>query len=251
MHRGVYVVGHTALAALAREQAALLAYGDAAVLSHRSAAAIWKLGPSSPIVDVTVIGRRVRPRTGIRLHHLDALDPSEIGEQQGMKVTSPARTILDLAATADGDGLEAALSEAYALRLVTEPAIHDALERNRGRPGAGALRALLRSQEGPVITKSRAERLLRALLRKAGLPQPLGNQRLLGYSPDLLWPEQRLIVEFDGFQWHGHRAKFESDRARDATFVAHGYRVIRITWRQLMYQPYRVVANLALALAAS
>jgi very-short-patch-repair endonuclease len=144
--------------------------------------------------------------------------------------------------------LETALSEAYALKLVTEPVMRETLQRNRGRPGAGALRALLSTQEGPVITKSRAERRVRALLRKAGLPQPLSNQLLLGYSPDLLWPEQGLIVEFDGFQWHGHRARFESDRARDAVFVAHGFHVIRVTWRQLTNQPFRVVANLASAL---
>jgi very-short-patch-repair endonuclease len=129
--------------------------------------------------------------------------------------------------------------------------VHAALARSRRRPGAAALCSLLASQEGPTITKSKAERRLRALLRKAGLPQPLSNERLLGYSPDLLWPEEKLIVEFDGFQWHGYRSKFESDRSRDADFVAAGYRVIRLTWNQLVNEPYRVLAIVARALGQS
>jgi very-short-patch-repair endonuclease len=248
LHQGVYLVGHTAMAPLAREHAALLACGGAAVLSHRSAAALWRIAAPAPTPEVTVVGRHVRRRRGIRLHMVQALDMAEVMIRDGLKVTSPARTLIDLAAVVDPDALEAALSEAYALRRITEPGLHAALERNRARPGAAALRALIASQEGAVITKSWGERRLRALLRRAGLPQPLSNARVLHYSPDLLWPEQRLIVEFDGFQWHGHRSKFESDRERDATLIAHGYRVIRITWPQLINHPHRVLANIARAL---
>jgi very-short-patch-repair endonuclease/predicted transcriptional regulator of viral defense system len=251
IHQGVYLVGHTALAPLAREHAALLACGGAALLSHRTAAALWQLRPQPPSVEVTVVGHHVRQREGIRMHQVQSIDRADLTSRQGLKVTAPARTLIDLAAVVESDELEAALSEAYALRRITEPELVDALERNRGRPGAAALRTLLATQEGPTITKSRGERLLRALLRKAELPQPLSNQHLLGHRPDLLWPEHRLIVEFDGFQWHGHRAKFESDRARDAIFVAHGYRVIRVTWPQLIKHPYRVIANLARALAVA
>lgn len=249
LHQGVYAVGHTAMAPLAREHAALLACGGAAVLSHRTAAALWQLLPAAPILDVTVVGRHVRTRAGIRLHHVDAIDLADVGSRHGLKVTSAARTLVDLAAVADVEDLEAALSEAYALKLLTERGVYLALERSRRRPGAAALRALLASQEGPTITKSRAERYLRTLFRRAGLPQPVSNARLLGYSPDLLWPEQKLIVEFDGFRWHGYRSKFDSDRSRDAAFIAAGYRVIRVTWNQLLNAPYRVLANIAQALA--
>jgi very-short-patch-repair endonuclease len=248
LHQGVYVVGHTAMAQLAREHAALLAGGGAAILSHRSAAALWKLTAPTLIPDVTVVGRHVRKRKGIRLHLVEAIDMADMRVRHGLKVTAPARTLVDLAAVADEETLEAALSEAYSLRRITEPGLHDALERNQGRPGAAALAALVASHGGPVITKSWGERRLRALLRKAGLPQPVSNQKVLAYVPDLLWPEQRLIVEFDGFQWHGHRARFESDRARDAALTAAGYRVIRITSRQLVNEPYKVLANLARAL---
>jgi very-short-patch-repair endonuclease/predicted transcriptional regulator of viral defense system len=250
IHRGVYLVGHTAMAPLAREQAALLACGEAAILSHVSAAALWQLRPSSPIVDVTVVGRRIRRRQAIRLHVVGDIDGADVSRRYGLAVTSAARTLVDLAAVLEPEPLEAALSEAYALRRITERKLHAAVERNQGRPGAAALRALLTTQHGPTITKSRAERLLRALLRKAGLPQPLSNQPLLGHPVDILWPEQHLIVEFDGFQWHGHRAKFETDRARDAKLVAAGYRVIRVTWRQLTETPLVVIANIARALGA-
>jgi very-short-patch-repair endonuclease len=248
VHQGVYLVGHTAMAPFAREHAALLACGAAAILSHGTAAALWNLQSSSLIVDVTVVGRHVRKRSGVRLHLVNGIEMTEVAVRHGLKITSPARTLVDLAAVVDGDELEAALSEAYALRRVTESQVHAALERNRGRPGTAALRALIATQEGPTITKSWGERRLRALLRQAGLPQPLSNANVLSYRPDLLWPDERLIVEFDGFQWHGHRARFESDRARDAALIAAGYRVIRITRRQLIHEPYRVLANVARAL---
>jgi very-short-patch-repair endonuclease len=122
------------------------------------------------------------------------------------------------------------------------------LDRCQASPGAGNLRALLARQAGPQITKSRAERLALKLIREAGLPAPLTNVRPQGYTVDMFWPDRRLIVETDGFSFHGHRRAFESDRRRDAVLVAAGYRVIRITWRQLTEQPLRVIAILAQAL---
>jgi uncharacterized protein YjiS (DUF1127 family) len=98
LHQGVYLVGHTAMAPLAREHAALLACGAAGVLSHRTAAALWQLLPAGPVVDVTVVGRHVRRRRGVRLHRVDAIDLADIGSRHGLKITSPARTLVDLAA---------------------------------------------------------------------------------------------------------------------------------------------------------
>jgi len=249
LHRGVYAVGHTALAPLAREQAALTACGAGALLSHASAAGVWKLRELPLVVDVTVAGRRARPRHGVRLHVVEAITAADVRRRHGLPVTAPSRTLVDLAATLEPDALEAALNEAYALKLVTERQLETALARSTGRPGAPALRALLASQQGPAITRSKAERLLRALVRRAGLPMPTTNITLLGYLVDAVWPEQRLVLEVDGYAFHGHRAAFERDRRRDAALIAAGYRVIRVTWRQLTEEPLRVAAVLAQALA--
>jgi very-short-patch-repair endonuclease len=99
------------------------------------------------------------------------------------------------------------------------------------------------------MTRSEAERRLLALIRRAGLPLPETNVRVLGHEVDVLWRRQRLVVEIDGFGVHGTRAAFERDRARDARMMAAGYRVLRVTWRQLEDEPEKVVALLAGVLA--
>jgi very-short-patch-repair endonuclease len=179
-----------------------------------------------------------------------ALHRADRSAVNGIRVTAPARTLIDFASQATPDELEAAVSEAFALRLVTERQLQAAMARAPHRAGVGALRSLLRSTGGPVITRSRGERQLRKLLAAARLPLPLFNQPLLGYVADVLWPDQRLVVEFDGYQFHGHRLAFERDRRRDATLVAAGYRVIRLTWNQLTKEPFAVVALLSRALIA-
>jgi very-short-patch-repair endonuclease len=101
----------------------------------------------------------------------------------------------------------------------------------------------------PSLTRSEAERRLLSLIRDAGLPAPRTNVRIGPYEVDMLWPAARLIVEVDGYAYHASRAAFERDRARDAELQARGYRVIRITWRQIEATAHAVVARLAAALA--
>jgi very-short-patch-repair endonuclease len=145
--------------------------------------------------------------------------------------------------------MERVLSDAYSRRLVSEPAIDAALARGPHRPGAGALRALLQRLAGPVITRSEAERRLHRLIAAAGLPRPAANVVVAGYEVDVVWPTHRLVVELDGFAFHGHRVAFERDRRRDARLVAAGYRVMRVTWRQLTDEQLAVAAALGGALA--
>lgn len=253
VHQGVYVVGHLALAPFAREQAALLAVGDGAVLSHASAAYLWNLQPRPTAdVDVSVALRRPRQRAGIRLHRLTrGLDPRDVRLRHGLPVTSPARTVLDLASVLAPDRLEDALAEARVHGLLSEGQLEQAAHRLPTRTGARALRELLGREGQTGLTRSRAERRLLALIGAARLPMPVTNVTVAGYEVDALWADQRLIVEFDGFAAHGHRRAFERDRARDAGLVAAGYRVIRLTWRQLTEQPLLVIANLAGALAGT
>jgi very-short-patch-repair endonuclease len=232
--------------------AAVDACGADALLSHFAAAELWGLmrrqnGP----IDVTVVGRNPGTKgDGVRVHRTIRLDSRDVRTIQGVRVTSPARTLLDLAALVPDEQLEDLIAQARVQRLVTERAIHVVSDVYKTRPGAGRLRALTERELGTGYTRSRAERLLVKLIRQAQLPIPRTNVRLHGLEVDALWPEYRLVVEVDSFRFHGDRAAFERDRARDAKLVAAGYRVIRVTWRQLTEQPLTVVARIARALGA-
>jgi very-short-patch-repair endonuclease len=242
------VVGHEAFAPHAREAAALLAVGEQTVVSHYSAAILWGLATAAGDydVDVMVIGRRPRRRPGLHLHYASSVDRCDIRRVHGLPVTSPARTLFDLAATGYPQ-LERAFGDAHAQRLLTAHEIEDLLDRAGPRAGTRALRAL-QSDNASGFTRSAAERMLRELIRAANLPRPRFNARLAGYEVDAVWPDRRLVVEVDGYAYHGHRAQFERDRRKDLALTAAGYRVIRVSWRQLTQEPLAVVAVISSAL---
>ena len=166
---------------------------------------------------------------------------------RGVPVTSVARTICDLAATEDAKDVEHAFQEALYRRIVSERALAAILKREPNRRGAAVIRALLRD---PRLTRSEKERVLLRLLAQAQLPKPVTNVRLHGYLVDAYWPEYGLVLEFDGWQAHGHRSAFETDRKRDQVLLANGLRVIRVTDRQLVREPVAVAARIAMALKA-
>ena len=252
LHRGVYLVGHAVPPEGAREIAAVLASGPRAVLSHRSAARVWKLlpYPATPTpVEITLVRAHAATRAGIRIHRVRMLARRDVRILSGLPITTPARTLLDLAAVVPTCLLERAIAEAQVRRLVRRRDLLEKLGRNRGRSGTQALRRLLDLDGGPAPTRSEAERRLLRLLRAAELPIPRVNSRVGRYEVDIVWSEQRLVVEFDGFRFHSPRARFERDRARDAELAGGGYTVIRVTWRQLVDSPEAVVARIAQALA--
>jgi very-short-patch-repair endonuclease len=243
------MVGHTVQVPGARELAGVLACGDQAVASHRSAAVLWGFATAPPReVEVSVVARNCRARSGLHVHRLTRLDPRDRAAKNGIPTTSPARTIVDFAAHATGEELERTVAEAFARGLVTEALLLGALDRAGNRPGVGAMRATLKRRGGPRLTRSEAELRLLRLIRAAKLPEPRSNARIAGFEVDFLWPEARLVVEVDGFAFHGHRAAFERDRRRDMVLRDSGYDVIRITWRQLVEEPFLVVAHIARAL---
>lgn len=248
---GVYAVGHEVLAPLAAETAALLYVGDDGVLSHATAAAVWGLGPAPALVAVTRMGATACRHAGLVVHRAEAIEIRDVTIHQGLPVTTPARTLVDLAAEVGTAELERALAEIRVQGLATDAELQALLHRYPRRSGTGRLRALLRSERSPAMTRSEAERALRRLIRAAELPEPLFNVRLLGMQIDALWPAQRLVVEVDGYRFHGHRAAFERDRRRDQRLAAAGYTVIRITWRQLRDEPVAVAVRLAQALASA
>ena len=241
VHNGVYLLGHPVLPAFARELAAVLACGAGSVLSYLTAAIVWGLlsddeGP----VHVTTTGAHRRGSPGMVVHR--ARDP-EITRRHGLPVTTVRQTLLDLAAT-NHPALPRALNEAQVKRLVS---LDELLTFAHGRPGARALRAL--ATEHPGYTRSKAERLLLALTKRADLPRPQTNIHLLGYEIDALWPRHRLALEVDGWAAHSTRKAFERDRVRDADLQIAGYRVLRITWDRLIRRPEAVAAQIGAALA--
>jgi very-short-patch-repair endonuclease len=247
--RGVYSVGQPALEPLALETAALLYVGSDAVVSHGSAIKLWKLPGCSEDVHITVFGRNPGRAAGIRIHRVKALDLRDVRIQHGIPVTAPARTLIDFAARETMTRVEKALAEARALELVTDDELEAAMERCPGRVGVGTVRAVLAAERGPAILRSDAERRMRRLIDAADLPVPEFNAPLLGFEVDVLWRHARLIVEVGAWRFHGGRRSFESDRRRDQVLVAAGYRVIRVTWRQLTEEPFALVARIAQALA--
>jgi very-short-patch-repair endonuclease len=229
LHPGVYAVGHRIVSQHGRWMAAVLACGPRAVLSHRSAAALWNIrGTTKSRIDVTVPSD-LRRRPGLH-PHCAVLPPDEITTHDGIPATTPARTLLDLAAVVPRQTLERALDEAEILRL---PGPHTLLDRYPRRRGTKNLRALLREARNPTPTRNDFEGRLLTLLDDHGLPRPATNTIIEGKEVDAVWREVKLIVELDGFATHGTRRAFERDRRRDRQLHAAGWRVVRLTWEQL------------------
>jgi very-short-patch-repair endonuclease len=249
LFHGVYAVGHTALVPLAREHAALLACGPKAILSHFTAAHLWGLRPSPPpTIDLTLVGGHCRPKRGVRIHLVSQLDRRDLRRREGLPLTSPARTIIELAAYVSFDELDRLVAEARANRLVRPGELQAALDRAKYRRGVARMRAFLADETEPDFTRSKGERRLLDLLRQSRLPQPRSNRRAAGYEVDFLWEAEKLVVEFDGYRFHGHRRAFEHDRRKDVDLASAGYQVLRFTWRQLTEEPLVVIAAIARAL---
>jgi very-short-patch-repair endonuclease len=231
VYRGVYAVGHTALASEGRWLAAVLAYGGGAVLSHRSAAELWELLPSRPgPVDVTIPtsnGRTLRP--GIRLHRAPSLPVGATTRRNAIAVTTPARTIADLRRVTGTDDQRRALRQAEFLGL------------DLGDRGGAQ----------PEPTRSALERRFLRLCRRHRLPAPEVNVPIGPYEVDFLWQPQRLVVETDGYNAHRGRLAFEADRARDAALTLLGYTVVRFTHRQVVDEAPQVARTLRALLASS
>ena len=228
----------------------MLSCGGTAVLSHRSAAALWQIRPATDgDVDVTVT-RQLRARQGIRIRRVRALELQDVTSRHGIPVTTPARTLVDLGAVLDRRSLARAVEEAEVQRLVNRRGLADALARNRGRRGAAALRRVLELGHEPAFTRSEAEAALLELIRRARLPTPEVNVRIGGYEVDFLWRAQRLVVEVDGFAYHSTRAAFERDRRKDADLQARGLRTTRLTYSNIANEPFATIASLGRLLNA-
>jgi very-short-patch-repair endonuclease len=250
LHRAVFAVGHTAPTRFADETAALLACGPHAALSHATAARLWKLIPDTGTsIHVTIRGRHGARPKGVHLHRTSRLTRGEVRTVDGLPVTSPARSLLDFAVDAELRTLERAIEEAVIQKLVTEASLRTAAGRTRGHRGAARVTAILAKQREPGITRSKAERRFRALIRAAQLPEPKTNVRLHGYSVDAYWPDLGVVVEVQSHKFHLTKAALERDTRKAARLTAAGLTVSYVTWVQMDEEPFAVVARVAQVLA--
>jgi len=235
VHRGVYAVGHSVPTQRSAWMSAVLAFGEAAVLSHRSAAHHWDLRRSaSASVDVTVPGRSFRGQKGIVLHQVRRLDARDVTVKDDIPITTVARTLLDNAEVLRERQVERMIEEAERLRLFDMVAVTETCERNPGSRGLLPLSACLgRAFEVPPHTRSDLERCLLILCRDEDLPLPVMNAIVEGYEVDAHWPGTGVIVELDSWEFHRDRSSFESDRDRDAATLAAGCVTVRITWGRM------------------
>lgn len=249
IHAGAYALGHSALSREGRWVAAVLRAGRHAVLSHRSAAALWDVRGDDGIVDIT-IPTKSRSAEGIR-RHFSRLAADEVTRRRGIAVTTVSRTLLDLSAVISDAELTRAIREAEVLRLPLRPPLAELLARHRGRRGIARLRRCLDALRGLPggLSRSALEDRLLSLLKGAALPAPRTNSVIhvgdLRFEVDCCWTRERVIVELDGHRTHGTRAAFESDRERDRRLQAAGWTVVRVTWRQIHDDPAAVTRDLA------
>lgn len=253
LHRGVYLVGPVA-PLYAMEQAALFACGGVAALSHLTAAALWRLIELNRLPGIPALtiprGKRVR-RSRVEIHRLP-LDARDTRRLHGMPLTSPPRTVLDMAAVlGDPYELEALVAEANFRSLATEAELVAQLECNPQRTGIPALRSVLAIPGGPQRTRSSGERKLLQLLRAAGVTGFQANARIHGREIDFLWRDLDFGLELDGWDGHKGRIAFERDRLKIAELKARGVDLMPITGRQLRDDPEAVVGRVIAALAVA
>lgn len=252
VHRGVYKVGYRRISKRGRWMAAALAVGPGSCLSHRSAARLWRLmPPGDEWVEVTSPPPSRARRRGIVCHE-GVVAEDEWLEVDGIPVTSPFRTVFDLAAVLKLRELERVFNEAEVREVRDRVSLPKLLERYPGRRGARNIRTLLEDPEPVGFTRNDFEEAFRSLVadhefRRPRMNAPLALRGRI-FEIDALWAEERVTVELDSRTVHGTRKHFESDRQRDRILVAEGYRTVHVTWLQLRDEPDEVVADLRKAL---
>jgi very-short-patch-repair endonuclease len=247
IQQGVYALGRPDLPAKGRWMAAVLACGPGAVLSHAAAAALHGIrATAAALIDITLTQPRSIKRPGIRVHTCTRLTAADISEEDGIPVTSVARTLLDLASFLTQPQLERACEQAVLEGLFDLNEISDLLARSHGCPGVRNLRTVLaRGDLGVNVPVSGLERRFRDLCRQAGLPAPEINRYvLLGdeyHKVDFLWRRERVVIEVDGGRYHSMGWQRRRDAKRDALLLAHGYASARIADTEIAERPAQAV----------
>jgi hypothetical protein len=243
--QGVYAVGRPELTRCGRWMAAVLACGEGAALSHRSAAALWEIGNEwGSRVDVSIRRKSDLRRAGIRIHARPSLPAKEITIREGIPVTTPVRTLIDVATELARNRLERAVNEADKRNLVDPESLRSALDDRAGQPGVRPLRALL-DRHTFLLSDSDLESFFRPIAAQAGLPSPLGKQIVNGFEVDFHFPQLGLVIETDGWRYHRTPATQTKDAKRDQIHTASGLTPLRFSHYQVKYEPASVCNILA------
>jgi very-short-patch-repair endonuclease len=243
--RGVYAIGRPELTRRGHWMAAVLSCEPAAVLSHRSAAALWGIGiePAGRI-EISVRALSYPRGPGVLAHRRPTLRPEDLDTSNGIPVTTPVRTLIDLATQLGKGSLERAINEADRLELVDPETLLAALDEYPGVPGVGPLRAIL-GERTFRLTDSELERRFLSLIAAAGMPTPVTGIRLNGFKVDFYWPDLGLVVETDGLRYHRTPGQQARDRLRDQAHTAAGLTPLRFTHAQVRFDAAHVRAILA------
>jgi very-short-patch-repair endonuclease len=243
--RGVYAVGRPEVSREGRWMAAVLACGDGAVLSHSSAAALMRIGVEGDVVEVSTPRSSHLVRSGLRIHRRAALRLGDVGRFNRIPVTSPALTLIDLAADRHCSNLvlERGINEADKYDLITPHDLRAELDAHPSLGGVDRLR-LMQDRRTFRLTREELERRFLPLARDVGLPTPLTGQWVNGFEVDFYWPDLGFVVETDGLRYHRTPAEQARDRERDQAHTAAGMAHLRFTHEQVRYRPEHVRATL-------
>jgi very-short-patch-repair endonuclease len=245
--RGIYAVGWPRLTRERRWMAAVLACGNDAVLSHRSAAGLWGIGKERRgRRDVSVRRRCELRRPGLRVRGRPTLAEEDVASIDGIPVTGVVRTLIDLATELGPLALERAVNEADKRDLIDPEALRSTLDRYAGEPGAPLLRKLL-DKRTFRLSDSDLEILFRPIAVEAGLPVPLSKQRVNGWEVDFHWPGLGLVVETDGLRYHRTASTQARDARRDRAHALSGMTPLRFTHYEIKHEPTVVRAELSQA----
>jgi hypothetical protein len=191
--RGVYAVGWPRLTRERRWMAAVLACGDGAMLSHRSAAALWGIGKERRGLTAISVRRRCElKRPGLQVRSRPTVAQDDVMRQNCIPVTSPTRTLIDLATELGPLGVERAVNETDKRDLVDPETLRSRLGHYEGEPGVPLLRKLL-DKRTFRLSDSDLEILFRPIAVEAGLPFPLSKQMVNGWEVDFYWPDLGLV----------------------------------------------------------
>jgi very-short-patch-repair endonuclease len=244
--RGVYLVGPL-VDHLTEARAAEMAMSHG-VLGFAAAAQVARIGPlAAPPLDVIVPPGRNGSRAGVRVHRID-LTRQDVTRFEGLRVTTPAVTIVHLARVLPQLPFERVVQEAFAKRLTNPRQLEQALDRHRGGRGTRRLRRML--ELGVDDLRSKAERALKQALRAASLSSPQFNAQVGPWKVDALWPDHRLAVEINGYAAHSSPWAHDRDHRKEQYLLAEGLATRRFTAVQAIDEPVLVIARIAVALAA-
>jgi very-short-patch-repair endonuclease len=241
--RGVYAVGWPKLTRERRWMASVLACGEGALLSHRSAAALWEIGTEQGVVDVSVMGRAELKRRGLRVRGRPSLSAKSVTSHDYIPVTTPLQTLIDLSTELTPIRVERAVNEADKRDLIDPETLRAELDRHIGEPGVKALRALL-DKRTFRLSDSDLEALFRPIAMEAGLPLPLSKETVNGFEVDFFFPDLGLVIETDGLRYHRTPSTQSRDARRDRVHTLSGMTPLRFTHYEVKYESAQVRSEL-------